>query len=89
MFWSTIHSLRIWWEDFSDDILGADLPPSTDPVDEISYHLEHPHRRRLESIRERRDGAVVARPGVCLSPVGRPAPRYTGSHQHRSVDQLN
>jgi hypothetical protein len=74
MFRSTAQSLRAWWIDFSDDILGADLPPSSyeEEPDAVEHHLTHPHRRPLATNHVRRDGAVAARPAHCLSPV-RPA----------------
>jgi hypothetical protein len=71
MFRSTARNLRSWWIDFSDDILGADLPPAP-YEDELEYHLNHPHRQPLASRRPRRQGTVPARPSHCLSPVRSP-----------------
>jgi hypothetical protein len=76
MFRSTARDLRSWWSDFSDDILGADLPPAL-YEDDLEYHVGHPHRQPLVGRRPRRPGAVAARPGHCLCPVRgheRPAP---------------
>jgi hypothetical protein len=68
MFRSTARSLRSWWSDFSDDILGADLPPSVYDED-LAYRLAHPHRRPLRMSRPRREGTVAPRLPDCLSPV--------------------
>jgi hypothetical protein len=68
MFRSTARNLRTWWTDFSDDILGADLP-ATPYDDALDYHLNHPHRQPLSRSRPRREGTVPPRPAHCLSPV--------------------
>ena len=79
MFRSTARSLRSWWTDFSDDLLGADLPPAVYD-EELEYHLSHPHRQPLRSTRRRRDGAVSARPAFCLSPVRAQDPGHSAQH---------
>jgi hypothetical protein len=78
MFSTTARTLRTWWSDFSDDILGADLLPSAtvDPVQGgIEHHLIHPHRQPLAPRRARRPGTVPERPAFCLSPVHPAHPR--------------
>jgi hypothetical protein len=76
MFRSTARNLRSWRTDFSDDILGADLPSTLDDTapDPLEYHLNHSHRRPLGTARPRREGAVPARPAHCLSPVRADSP---------------
>ncbi|WP_249009729.1 hypothetical protein [Conexibacter sp. DBS9H8] len=79
MFRTFVHSLSLWWQDFSEDILGADLPLHVYEEDLLTYHRAHPHRRgELSSTGAggvRRPGGVPPAEPVCLCPVPRAGKR--------------
>jgi hypothetical protein len=58
-----------------DGLAGAPLRPASDPSAHVTHAHEartHPHRRRLVAgARERRPGAVAARPVRCTVPIAR------------------
>ena len=64
MFRSSARSLRLWWEDFSADILGADLPPTVyaEELTEPGHRFDATDRALAPWRTEVDDGAHDAAP---------------------------
>jgi hypothetical protein len=78
MFRIFVHTLTLWWQDFSEDILGADLPPSVYAEDLLEAHrADHHLRDRRLATAPRRPGTVAAPEIVCLTPTGHRRDRAT------------
>jgi hypothetical protein len=69
MFGQSSNRIRTWWAAATEDILGADLPPSVYAEDSIDYFRSHPHRTPLGAGSDRREGSVQARPAHCVAPL--------------------